>query len=55
MTDHEFSYTLTDERKNLIEEAMRIRAKAREEIGSENLNKLYYMLTGKLPDNDDVL
>lgn len=55
MTEHELSYDLTDERKVLIEEALRIRAKAREQIGTENLNKLYYMLTGKFPDNDSAL
>tara|TARA_Y100000590_G_C15584242_1_gene963532 strand:- start:874 stop:1041 length:168 start_codon:yes stop_codon:yes gene_type:complete len=55
MTENELPYDYTDERKLLIKEALRIRAKAREEIGTENLNKLYYMLTGKFPDNDSAV
>ena len=41
---------LLDERRALIDEAMRIRAAAREAIGEELLDKLYALLMGQTPE-----
>ena len=52
MTENSSPYELTDERKALIEEALKVRAKACESIGPEIINKLYYMLTGRFSEEE---
>lgn len=49
MTAEKTADQLLDERKALIDEAMRIRAAAREAIGEELLDKLYTILMGQAP------
>ena len=53
MSQNDTTYKLTEERKAIISEALRVRAEARKSLGPELLNKLYYILTGQFPDEDD--
>jgi len=50
MVQDKTSDQLLDERRALIDEAMRIRAAAREAIGEELLDKLHAILMGQTPD-----
>ncbi|MDC0073298.1 hypothetical protein OAK17_00415 [Alphaproteobacteria bacterium] len=38
-------------KQSLIKEAMKIRAKAIEELGPDTIDKLYYLIMGKFPND----